>query len=95
MKRPRQVLERISEKVDLPRTIVAGLPQIEVRGYSEVLVDLQQGLVAYSNTEIIVAVSLGQVVIKGNRLTIRLMKESRIVVAGDIESLTLVRGNEP
>lgn len=91
MKRPRQYLEHLSEKVDLPRTVLAGLPQIEINGFGEVSVDLQHGLVAYSDEQIIVSVSLGQVEISGTKLSIRLMKEGKLIVVGEISGIVLHR----
>lgn len=85
MKNAREYLEKLSEQLDLPRSVAAGLPQTVISGFREVSVDMQQGLLAYSETEIIVAVSFGCVVITGSGLRIRLMKQGRIVIVGEID----------
>ena len=94
MKKPKQYLEQISDKLLLPRQIVANLPQIEISGFSEVSIDLQKGLLEYSQERIKVAVSLGTVTVEGANLYIRLMKENRITIVGDIDGVLLHRGEK-
>ena len=89
MKKTGEYLEKISEKMLLPRQIVANLPQIEINGFSEISIDLQQGLLEYSQTNISVAVSLGTVAVEGKDLSIRFMREGRITVVGEIYSVML------
>lgn len=89
MKKPGKYLEKISEKLLLPRQIIAGLPQIEINGFSELSVDLQQGLLEYSNSRICVAVKCGTVAVEGEGLYIRLMREGRICIVGTIKSVIL------
>lgn len=89
MKKPGKYLEKISEKLLLPRQIIAGLPQIEINGFSELSVDLQQGLLEYSNSRICVAVKCGTVAVEGEGLYIRLMREGRISIVGTIKSVIL------
>ena len=88
MKKVKSVLERISEKLDLPRTVVAGLPQTIINGFGEVSIDLQRGLLDYSDTKIVVAVSIGKITVSGSELQIRLMKEGRITVVGKISDVS-------
>jgi len=91
MKKPREFLQRFAARTDLPSVVVANLPQTTVSGFFELAIDLQKGLVSYSETEIIVAVSLGQISVCGNRLRIRLMKEGRIKIIGDIDKVEFHR----
>ena len=84
MKKLKKVLTAISEGADLPGYIAAHLPYLTATGFGEVSVDLQQGLVSYADTEIVVRVSLGLVSIRGYDLRISLMREGRITVKGRI-----------
>lgn len=93
MKRARDYLERLSERLELPRTVTAGLPQTVMSGFREISIDQQQGLVAYSETEIVVAVSFGSVCVTGAGLRIRLMKEGRIIIVGDMDKVEFLRGS--
>lgn len=92
MRKAREYLERFSERANLPRTVTAGLPQTTINGFREISIDLQQGLLAFSDTEIIVAVPLGRIAVCGAGLGIRLMKEGRINIVGDIDKVSLLRG---
>lgn len=81
----------LAESADLPLQIAAGLPQIILDGFGQVAIDLQKGLLSYSDTQIDVAVSLGRISVRGSGLCIRLMKEHRIVLSGRITELLLLR----
>ena len=85
----------LSEAAELPLRIAAGLPQIALDGFEQVAIDLQKGLLSYSDTQIDVAVSLGRISIRGSGLRIRQMKEHRIVVSGTITELLLLREETP
>ena len=91
MKKMREYLQQFAAKTDLPSTVVAGLPQTVINGFHEAAIDLQCGLESYSNTQIVVAVSTGKVSVSGANLRIRLMKEKKIIVAGDIEKVEFLR----
>ena len=81
----------LSEEADLPLRIGASLPQIALDGFERVSVDLQRGLLSYSDTQIEIAVPLGTVCVCGNNLQIRLMKENHIVLSGAISEIRLRR----
>lgn len=85
----------LSERADLPLRIAAGLPQIALDGFHQISVDLQEGLLSYSDTQIDIAVSLGRICVRGSGLRIRLMKERRIVLSGEIAELVLQRETSP
>lgn len=85
----------LSEAADLPVQIAAGLPQIAVDGFHQLSVDMQEGLLAYSETQIDVAVSLGKISVRGSGLRIRQMKERRIVLSGEITELLFSREAKP
>ena len=87
MKNSGQILKKLSEKMDIPVYVGAHLPYITVQGFEEVSIDLQKGLLAYSETEIIVAVSLGRVIVQGENLRIRLMREGKITLYGKLHSI--------
>lgn len=83
---------KISRGMDLPAHVAEHLPLITLEGFGSISVDLQRGLLSYTDKEISVAVSLGTVSVRGDDLKIRLMKENRIVISGDIHEVILVRG---
>ena len=81
----------LAEAADIPVQIAAWLPQIALDGFDRVTIDLQKGLLSYSDTQIDVAVSLGRISVRGFGLTIRQMKEERIVLSGTITEILLLR----
>ncbi|MDO4846280.1 MAG: YabP/YqfC family sporulation protein [Oscillospiraceae bacterium] len=85
----------LSEEADLPLRIAGGLPQIALDGFERVSVDLQRGLLSYSDTQVEIAVPAGTVCVCGSDLRIRLMKENRIVLSGAITELHLRREERP
>lgn len=94
MKGLRNFFAELSDRLDIPCAITAGLPCAVIDGFCSVSVDLQKGIISYSESEITVAVSLGRIVISGADLTIRLMKQERIIVAGRIQSVSLIREDD-
>jgi sporulation protein YqfC len=88
------MLSAFAEKTDLPGQIVAHLPYMTVTGFGEISIDLQQGLVSYSDAEIVVKVSLGTVCVQGSGLHITLMRDGRITIRGELTGVILCRETE-
>lgn len=89
MKDPRRYLSKLSGKLDLPAHIAAQLPYISIDGYRKVSIDMQKGLLSYSDTEIVVAVPMGEVCVQGTNLQICLMKEGKITIDGEPQAVLL------
>lgn len=94
MKKPRHILKSVSRAMDIPLAVGAHLPFITIQGFEEISIDLQKGLLSYSPQEISVAVSCGAIVVSGENLHIRYMKEGKIVLCGVIQGIALSRVNE-
>jgi len=91
MIKPRDMIAGISGKLDLPASAAAHLPCTVIEGFHSVSVDLQRGLLHYSDHEIVLAVSLGAVAVTGERLSIALMKQGRIIINGVIRGIEFRR----
>ena len=85
----RALLRRASEKMDLPSAVIAGLPKVELNGFTELLIDHHTGIQTYTQTQIVVGVCIGAIQIDGGNLTIRQMNSEQIVVRGVIEQIVL------
>lgn len=92
MKKARKLLTRVSQKLELPAEIAAGLPKMEMTGTAEFSMEPHKGLLEYEQERISVASSVGTVTILGNGLTIRLMNQERITVVGEIRAVELPGG---
>ena len=80
---------KVARQMDLPAEVFAALPQITLTGFDEITVDMQQGLLTFSDSEIAVRVAMGRVIIRGKALRIVLMKQGRICVRGSIGNVLL------
>lgn len=93
MNRVRKLLAGAAGKLDLPADIVAGLPKMELVGFTEFSLEPHKGLLEYADHEILLDSAAGQICVKGQNLTIKLMNQVRITVAGTIWSVELAEGD--
>ena len=83
------LLEKTAEVLDLPGDVVAGLPRIELTGSREVRMENHRGILSYGDDEI--CVSGGRLVVKvrGEKLELRSMNASQILITGAIRAVEL------
>jgi len=90
MRKPRKLLTEASEKLDLPGEIAAGLPKMELTGFSQLSLEHHRGILEYTDETVAVALNLGTVRVTGRRLTIRMMNREYLVVGGELEKIELL-----
>lgn len=83
------LLEKTAEVLDLPGDVVAGLPRIELTGSREVRMENHRGILSYGDDEI--CVSGGRLVVKvrGEKLELRSMNASQLLITGAIRAVEL------
>lgn len=88
-KRPRSLLEKTVQALDLPADALAGLPRVELVGDREVRMENHRGILAYGDQEI--HVSGGPFVIKvmGEKLELRAMTGLELLITGQITAIQL------
>lgn len=88
-KRPRSLLEKTVQALDLPADALAGLPRVELVGDREVRMENHRGILAYGDQEI--HVSGGPFVIKvmGEKLELRAMTGLELLITGHITAIQL------
>lgn len=88
-KRPRSLLEKTVQALDLPADALAGLPRVELVGDREVRMENHRGILAYGSEEI--HVSGGPFVIKvvGEELELRAMTGLELLITGHITAIQL------
>lgn len=88
-KRPRSLLEKTVQALDLPADALAGLPRVELVGDREVRMENHRGILAYGEQEI--HVSGGPFVIKimGEALELRAMTGLELLITGHITAIQL------
>ena len=88
-KRPRSLLEKTVQALDLPADALAGVPRVELVGDQEVRMENHRGILAYGDQEI--HVSGGAFVIKvvGEGLELRAMTGLELLITGHITAIHL------
>ena len=89
MKHTRKWLETAADRLDLPGNIVAGLPKLELTGFSRLSIEGHRGIVEYSPEAVSVRVTAGTIRIEGSGLSIARMNHDFLVLAGKIETVGL------
>lgn len=90
MKQPRKFLQETSQKLDLPADIAAGLPKLELTGFSQLSIEHHKGILEYTDKVIAVALNIGTVRVTGSKLTIRLMNREFLVLSGELAQIELL-----
>ncbi len=87
-----KLLTKASQRLDLPVDVVAGMPKVEIVGQQEFSMEPHDGLMAYSQTEILVTSKIGPIAVTGQNMTIKLMNQERIVIVGRLFGVALPGG---
>lgn len=87
--KPRGLLEKTAEALDLPGEIVAGLPHLELTGSRQLRMENHKGILSYGSEEI--HISGGRMVIKvrGKGLELRAMNAGQLLITGAIQGVDL------
>lgn len=83
------VLARAARRLDLPADLVAGLPRMELTGFSQLAIEQHDGIREYGTEKIVVGVKGGRVVVEGLDLTVRSMDHDQLVLTGTITAIRL------
>lgn len=94
MKQSKKLLERMVFAAELPSEALPGVPLVELAGNQRVLIENHHGVIAYGCREIRVKVSYGQVCICGSNLELARMTREQLVITGQIDGVTLLRGRK-
>lgn len=87
----RQLLRRLTEGIDLPGESLPGQPLVELAGDQRVLIENHMGVTEYGADQIRVQVRYGQICVRGERMELARMTKEQLVIAGRIDSVTLIR----
>ncbi len=84
------VRKLITEVLELPKELVLDLPRITLIGNAQLTVENHRGVILYTDTHIRVAVARGEIVIAGQRLTLRSILPDEIIVDGTINNVSYI-----
>ena len=86
--------ELLADRLDIPADAL-GLTKLSLCGRSRLLIENHGGVTQYSAERIGVRVSYGTVCIMGCGLELKHMTKERLVIAGRIDSVNLIRRGRP
>lgn len=93
MKRKRKsVAQKISENLDVPLEALKKIPMIEMCGNHEMGISECHGLLEYSDRKIGLRLCEGDIEISGEGLSMQTYHDTRIVIAGKIETIVFLDG---
>lgn len=92
MKQHRNILQKLTEGVDLPGESIPKMPLVELAGDSRVLIENHGGVCEYGTERIRVKLSYGQICICGSGMELARMNQEQLVISGRIDTVTLIRG---
>lgn len=92
MKQTRKLLEAAASKLDLPVDVAAGLPKLELTGFTRLLVERHRGVLEYSGEAVTVALEDGRIRVTGEGLSITLMNRGCLELTGAMRGIELIPG---
>lgn len=90
MVRQSGVRKLMTEVLELPKDLVLDLPRITLVGNVQLTVENHRGVILYTDTHVRVAVARGEIVIAGQRLTLRSILPDEIIVDGTINNVSYI-----
>lgn len=91
MRRDRNWMERLAERMDLPGEPVPSQPLAELAGDRRLLIEHHRGVTQYSREQICIKVSYGYLQVCGSCLELSRMTAEQLVITGQIQQIQLLR----
>lgn len=85
-----KVKQMIANTIDLPKDVMMDLPRITMIGQIHIYIENHRGLVAFSDNEIRLQLSNGQLSIRGEKFVIKTILPEEILLEGEIVSVSFV-----
>ena len=84
-------MEKILRALEMPEDIIYDLPKITLVGDLQCVIENHRGIIAYTSNEVRIAVSIGEIGICGEMLTIRNITKDECNLDGKIKLISLER----
>lgn len=91
----RNILERLTQHLDLPGEPIPGQSLVEIAGDNRVLIENHHGMIQYSGEKIGVKTSFGSILVCGRNMELCTMSRDQLVIKGCIDSICLYRRRNP
>jgi sporulation protein YqfC len=90
-KKWRQKLERwITNQLDLPEDVMMDIPRITMVGQLHIYIENHKGLLTFSDKEIRILLSKGQLLVKGKAFVIKTILPEELLLEGKIEQVLYI-----
>ncbi len=86
-----KVKQVLMNSVDLPKDVMMDLPRITMIGQLHIYIENHRGLLAFSDVEIRLSLSQGQLAIKGENLVIKAILPEEILLEGVIHQVSFTQ----
>jgi sporulation protein YqfC len=86
------LINRITQRVDLPGESMPAQPIVELCGDSRVLIEHHRGVIEYGPEKIVIRVRYGTIHVFGNELKLCRMSGCLLVITGRIDKIGIFRG---
>lgn len=80
----------MTEVLDLPKDLVLDLPRVTLIGNVQLTLENHRGVILYTDSHIRVAVARGELVVAGQKLTLRSILPDEIIVDGTITNVSYI-----
>ena len=77
----------MTKTMELPADVLMDLPRITLVGQIHIYIENHKGLLAFSDTEILVLLKQGQMLIRGEGLVIKVILPEELVLEGKINQV--------
>lgn len=85
-----RIKQWIGSKFDLPKDVMLDLPRITMIGHLHAYIENHQGLITFSDKEILLKVNKGYIKIKGEKIVLKTMLKEEIIVEGKIKDIQYI-----
>lgn len=85
-----KVRQMLANTADLPKDVMLDLPRITMIGQLHIYIENHRGLVTFTEEEIRLALTQGQLSIKGTQFVIKAILPEEILVEGSIHSVAFI-----
>ncbi|NLW16217.1 MAG: sporulation protein YqfC [Firmicutes bacterium] len=90
MGRQDRIRTLMTDILELPKDLVLDLPRVTLIGNVQLTLENHRGVILYTDTHIRVAVARGEIVITGQKLTLRSILPDEIIIDGSITNVAYI-----
>ncbi len=87
MPKVKNLREKVSTKLDIPKDIALNIPVIKMIGDSEILIENHKGILEYKLSILRIKSDLGEISLEGRNIEIKDISDEIIFITGKIDSL--------